>query len=201
MIKTLIRFKKELNRNIREEIENKLDEIFYKEEINKAKIEDTIFYYGNNLSSDYSVFSNIIVYLKDKDWFISNIDSWIWFNSDNGISEDDYSVEDILYYYLNIPSKILNNNNKSYICKEEVLELIEHEIKKSNFSKDPVISKEYAWGFTEGMKWVSLDIEKIKPQFDNSSELLNKKDVLNILYNSRDLTDAIINIRGMISVI
>ena len=200
MIKTLIRFKKELKSTIKTDIETRLDEIFFSEEINKAKIEDTIFYYGNNLSSDYSVFSSIIVYLKDKDWFIANIDSWIWFNSDNGISEDDYSVEDILNYYTGINSKVLDNS-KSYICKEEVLNIIENEIRKSNLSKDPTISKEYAWGFTEGMKWVSLDVEKLEPKFDNTSELLNKKDVLNILYNSRDLTEAIINIRGMISVV
>ena len=200
MIKTLIRFKKELKSTIKTDIETRLDEIFFSEEINKAKIEDTIFYYGNNLSSDYSVFSSIIVYLKDKDWFIANIDSWIWFNSDNGISEDDYSVEDILNYYTGINSKVLDNS-KSYICKEEVLNIIENEIRKSNLSKDPTISKEYSWGFTEGMKWVSLDVEKLEPKFDNTSELVNKKDVLNILYNSRDLTEAIINIRGMISVV
>lgn len=200
MIKVLIRFKKEVKSVLKTDIENKLDEIFFKEEINKAKIENSVFYYGNNLSSDYNVFSSILVYLKDKDWFISNIDSWIWFNSDNGITEEDYHIEDILEYYTGIPSKLLNDT-KSYICKEEILNLIEDEIKKANLSKDPTISKEYAWGFTEGMKWISLDVEKIKPKFDNTSELLNKKDVLNILYNSKDLTDAIMKIKGMISVI
>ena len=51
------------------------------------------------------------------------------------------------------------------------------------------------------MKWVSLDIENMQPQFDNTSELLRKQDILNILYSSKDLTEAIINIRGMISVV
>ena len=200
MIKTLIRFKKELKPDIRIEIENKLDEIFFREEINKAKIEDTVFYYGNNLSSDYNVLSSILIYLKDKDWFILNIDSWIWFNSDNGITEEDYQIEDILEYYTGISSKILNET-KSYICKEEVLSLIEKEIRKLNLSKDDTISKDYAWGFTEGMKWISLDVEKLQSKFDNTSEVVLKQDVLNILYSSRDLTEAIMTIKGMISIL
>ena len=200
MIKTLIRFKKELNFNIKQEIETKLDSIFFNEEINKVKSEDCIFYYGNNLSTDFSTFSNIIIYLKDKDWFISNIDSWIWYNSDSGVTDDDYDVEDILEHYIGIRSKILNNT-KSYICKEEVLSLIENEIKKSNLSKDSTISRDYAWGFTEGMKWVSLDVEKLQPKFDNTSEVVKKQDVLNILYSSRDLTEAIMNIKGMIGIL
>lgn len=200
MIKTLIRFKKELKPDIRIEIENKLDEIFFREELNKATIEDNVFYYGNNLSSDYGVFSSILIYLKNKDWFLSNIDSWVWFNSNDGVTEEDYNIEDILEHYTGIPSKILENT-KSYICKEEVLELIEKDIRKLNLSKDPTLSAEYAYGFNEGMKWVALDIDKIPAKFDNTSELVRKQDILNILYNSRDLTEAIINIRGMISVI
>lgn len=200
MIKTLIRFKKELKPDIRIEIENKLDEIFFREELNKAKIEDTVFYYGNNLSTDYGVFSAILIYLKNKDWFISNIDSWIWFNSDDGVTEEDYNIEDILEHYTGIPSKILENT-KSYICKEEVLSLIEHEIRKNDLKKDAAVSEQYAWGFSQGMKWVSLDIENMQPKFDNTAELVKKQDILNILYNSRDLTEAIINVRGMISVI
>lgn len=61
------------------------------------KIADGV-YTGNGKADDYAKFWNIIWSLAKKDWFMRNVREWLWFNSDEGTDENDFSVEDILAF-------------------------------------------------------------------------------------------------------
>ena len=41
----------------------------------------------------------MITSLCDEKWFMDYVIKWIWYNSDDGKNEDDFSVEDVLYFY------------------------------------------------------------------------------------------------------
>ena len=51
------------------------------------------------LFRSYGAFGGIIPRLKEKDWFMDYVIKWMWYNSDDGADEEDYSVEDVLYFY------------------------------------------------------------------------------------------------------
>lgn len=79
---------------------NAIDGTFLKYQFRKEELEDgTLCYYGNGMARDYGVFGRIITSLKDKDWFMRYLIKWIWYNSDDGENENDYSIEDVLYHY------------------------------------------------------------------------------------------------------
>jgi hypothetical protein len=37
--------------------------------------------------------------LKDEEWFIDNLKSWLWFNSDDSADPNDFSIEDLKAHY------------------------------------------------------------------------------------------------------
>ncbi len=77
-----------------------VDKFFVKHRFRKEELPDgTICYQGNGLPSDYGVFGRIITSLKDKEWFMAYLVKWLWYNSDDGETENDYTVEDVLYHY------------------------------------------------------------------------------------------------------
>ena len=77
-----------------------LDKAFAKYNFTGEILDDgTHCYYGNGQPKDYGAFGRVITSLKDKDWFINNISKWLWYNSDDGENEDDFSIEDVLYHY------------------------------------------------------------------------------------------------------
>lgn len=77
-----------------------LDLAFKKYGFNKLVLDDgTLCYSGNGKAKDYGAFGRVITSLKDKDWFINNTSKWLWYNSDDGEDEDDFSVEDVLFHY------------------------------------------------------------------------------------------------------
>lgn len=77
-----------------------IDKTFLKYEFPKEILEDgTICYRGNGAAKDYGIFGRLITTLKDKAWFMEYLVKWLWYNSDDGSSEDDYAVEDVLYHY------------------------------------------------------------------------------------------------------
>ena len=43
----------------------------------------------------------LITALKREMWFMNYVEKWIWYNSDDGESEDDFAVEDVLLFYTN----------------------------------------------------------------------------------------------------
>ena len=57
------------------------------------------FYVGRGSSSDFSSFMGSIMALKSQDWFTGNVETWLWFNSDDSADPDDYAVEDIKVHY------------------------------------------------------------------------------------------------------
>ena len=85
-----------------QEIYSAIDKVFSKYSFKKAQLADgTLSYSGTGVPTDFGAFANLVIFLKKKDWFMPYLDKWLWFNSDDGVSEDDFVVEDILYHYAN----------------------------------------------------------------------------------------------------
>lgn len=83
-----------------DDIRAAIDRAFSKYSFRKeVQMDGTICYYGNGAARDYGVFGRLITTLKDKEWFMSYLVKWLWYNSDDGENEDDYTVEDVLYHY------------------------------------------------------------------------------------------------------
>lgn len=77
-----------------------LDNLFSKYDFRKSNLPDgTISYCGNGKKQDYGAFGHLIITLKTKQWFVPYLEKWLWYNSDDGIDENDYAIEDILYFY------------------------------------------------------------------------------------------------------
>lgn len=77
-----------------------LEKSFLKHDIPMTQESDgTLIFCGKGRPSDYGAFGGIIPLLKDKDWFMDYVIKWMWYNSDDGVDEEDYSVEDVLYFY------------------------------------------------------------------------------------------------------
>lgn len=84
-----------------------LDKVFSKYSFKKSTEKDgTLSYSGNGSSTDFGSFTNIVLFLKKKDWFMPYVEKWLWYNSDDGANEDDFAVEDILYHYAHRKSAI-----------------------------------------------------------------------------------------------
>lgn len=60
----------------------------------------TVVFYGSGNPRDYGAFGCIITSLSEKTWFMDYVTKWIWYNSDDGVNENDFAVEDVLYYYV-----------------------------------------------------------------------------------------------------
>ena len=72
-----------------------LDKAFFSYKFRKELLSDgTLCYYGNGNSWDYGAFGSIITTLKDKEWFMTYVVKWIWYNSDDGENENDFSIEE-----------------------------------------------------------------------------------------------------------
>lgn len=59
----------------------------------------TVVFYGTGNPKDYGAFGSIITALREKEWFMDYVTRWVWYNSDDGENEEDFSVEDVLYHY------------------------------------------------------------------------------------------------------
>lgn len=77
-----------------------VDKAFAKYQFRREELADgTVCYYGNGRTTDYGIFGRLITSLKDKDWCLPYLDKWLWYNSDDGDDENDFTVEDVLYHY------------------------------------------------------------------------------------------------------
>ena len=77
-----------------------LDRTFSKYGMRRQALSDgTVCYLGSGRAGDYGVFGRLITSLKDKPWFMPYLVKWLWYNSDDGDSDGDFSVEDVLYHY------------------------------------------------------------------------------------------------------
>ena len=83
-----------------ERIYRSVDNAFAKFNLPKTTLEDgTVRYTGTGNPRDYGAFGRLIISLTEKEWFIPFVDKWLWFNSDDGINENDFSIEDVLYHF------------------------------------------------------------------------------------------------------
>lgn len=55
-------------------------------------------YVGIGQPDDYAKFWRIIWSLAEKPWFMENVKEWLWFISDDGKDENDFSIEDIMAF-------------------------------------------------------------------------------------------------------
>ena len=77
-----------------------IDDLFQRYHIRKEiKDDGTHVFYGTGDRKDYGSFGFLITSLREWEWFMEYVVKWIWYNSDRGHTEDDFSVEDVLYYY------------------------------------------------------------------------------------------------------
>jgi hypothetical protein len=56
------------------------------------------FYYGDGSGKDFSRFGLAFNTLRKKDWFLNNVKTWLYFNSDASDEPDDFVVEDFKDY-------------------------------------------------------------------------------------------------------
>lgn len=76
-----------------------LDRAFLRSNLKKQSAENGVLVYvGSGSEQDYAAFWKIIWGLSEQSWFIENVKKWLWYNSDEGENENDFSVEDILDY-------------------------------------------------------------------------------------------------------
>ena len=52
------------------------------------------FYYGKGTRNDYSHFGIAMTTLGKKQWFMDNVDTWLYFNSDDSNDPNDFEIED-----------------------------------------------------------------------------------------------------------
>jgi hypothetical protein len=59
------------------------------------------FYYGDGSSKDFSRFGMAFNTLRKKDWFLDNVGTWLYFNSDASSDPEDFVIEDVKDYCQN----------------------------------------------------------------------------------------------------
>lgn len=59
------------------------------------------FYYGDGSSKDFSRFGLAFNTLRKRDWFLDNVGTWLYFNSDASDNPNDFVVEDMKDYCQN----------------------------------------------------------------------------------------------------
>ncbi|MBD5106187.1 MAG: hypothetical protein HDT41_04340 [Lachnospiraceae bacterium] len=77
-----------------EKIDKVLREMFSEKGITKNS---DGFYVGGT----FEAFWAIILNLSKQNWFIDNLKTWKWYNSDGSKDPEDYAVEDLLAFYQN----------------------------------------------------------------------------------------------------
>ena len=78
-----------------------IDKAFLKHQLRKEVEPDgTRVFYGTGNKYDYGAFGLLIKTLSEKTWFMDYVIKWVWYNSDRGRDEEDFSVEDVLYFYV-----------------------------------------------------------------------------------------------------
>ncbi|MDR0875129.1 MAG: hypothetical protein LBN12_02840 [Clostridiales Family XIII bacterium] len=72
---------------------------FMIDKLHLAKFEDG-FYLGNGNGKDFSYFGLAFNTLRKKPWFVDNVKTWLYFNSDASDDPDDFVVEDFRAFCL-----------------------------------------------------------------------------------------------------
>ena len=66
--------------------------------LNKQLADGTWLFTGSGDDEDYDNLGKLISTLRNETWFMDNVIKWFWYSSD-GKSENDISIEDMLYFY------------------------------------------------------------------------------------------------------
>ena len=69
------------------------------EKTNAENASDNGFYLESGKNDDYVNFWSAILLLKDEDWFLENLETWLWFNSDDSDAPADFVIEDLRDHY------------------------------------------------------------------------------------------------------
>jgi hypothetical protein len=67
---------------------------------------DDGFYLESGNKDDFVDFFGAILSLKDEAWFMDNVKTWLWFNSDDSSNPEDFAIDDIKEHYLRKARKI-----------------------------------------------------------------------------------------------
>lgn len=78
-------------------VEAAIDSIFV-ERYGMLKGEDG-FYLGHGTADDFTGFMSAIMLLKGQPWFVDNVKTWLWYNSDDSADPESFAVEDIMEHY------------------------------------------------------------------------------------------------------
>ncbi|WP_321010026.1 hypothetical protein [Hungatella effluvii] len=83
-----------------ESLRQTLIQSFAKQQLDSVVEPDgTLFFVGRGRARDYGCFGKMITALRNQQWFMEYVDRWIWYNSDDGEDENDFSIEDVLAHY------------------------------------------------------------------------------------------------------
>jgi hypothetical protein len=63
------------------------------------------FYLGTGAGHDFSRFGLAYSTLSEKDWFLDNVQTWLYYNSDVSYDPEDYVVEDFKAHCLDKPAR------------------------------------------------------------------------------------------------
>ena len=72
---------------------------FFLDNLHLQKGEDG-FYLGSGAKSDFSSFARVMWTLGKKPWFLENVETWLYFNSDDSDDPNDFVIEDFKDYCL-----------------------------------------------------------------------------------------------------
>ncbi len=72
---------------------------FFLDNLHLAKGEDG-FYLGSGAKTDFGNFGRAMWTLSKKAWFLENVKTWLYFNSDDSDDPDDFVIEDFKDYCL-----------------------------------------------------------------------------------------------------
>ena len=91
---------KEEQKYVMEDIYRKIEKEFDRYRLQKSiEADGTRVFSGTGNRKDYGAFGLLITTLSEKPWFVDNVIKWVWYNSDRGRDEEDFSMEDVLYFY------------------------------------------------------------------------------------------------------
>ncbi len=106
MIKMIIKMNEEKisasNEYTIERVYQALDRIFFNKGMDRTDTECGIEYVGHNRPTDFAFFGKIMLGLKDQPWFMDNVKTWLYCNSDDSDNPMDFNEEDLLIHYGNV---------------------------------------------------------------------------------------------------
>lgn len=103
MIKMIIKMDNDkINANPKyttEKVYSTLDSIFTKKGMERFDTDMGIEYRGHENPTDFALFGNIILGLKEQPWFMDNATTWLFCNNDDVDDPNNFCEENLLAHY------------------------------------------------------------------------------------------------------